>query len=72
MMKDFTMRERFKLEFRADVFNLLNHPQFQNGSFQQNLNQAPPPVNGITTTTNPAVTRLSSERELQLAVRIMF
>jgi hypothetical protein len=72
MMKDFTMRERFKLEFRADVFNLLNHPQFQNGSFQQNLNQAPPPANGITTTTNPAVTRLSSERELQLAVRIMF
>jgi hypothetical protein len=72
MMKDFTMRERFKLEFRADVFNLLNHPQFQNGSFQQNLNQAPPPVNSITTATNPAVTRLSSERELQLAVRIMF
>jgi hypothetical protein len=72
MMKDFTMRERFKLEFRADVFNLLNHPQFQNGSFQQNLSTAPPPVNGIITTTNPAVTRLSSERELQLAVRITF
>ncbi len=71
MMKDFTMRERFKLEFRADVFNLLNHPQFQNGSFQQNLSTATP-VNGITTTINPAVTRLSSERELQLAVRIMF
>ena len=72
MMKDFTMRERFKLEFRADVFNLLNHPQFQNGSFQQNLSQAPPAVNGVITTTNPAVTRLSSERELQLAVRITF
>ncbi len=72
MMKGITMKERFKLEFRADVFNLLNHPQFQNGSFQGNLNSAPPPVNGITTTTNPAVTRLSSERELQLAVRITF
>jgi len=71
MMKDFTMRERYKLEFRADVFNLLNHPQFQNGSFQQNLSTATP-VNGITTTINPAVTRLSSERELQLAVRITF
>ena len=72
MMKDFNLPEHFKLEFRADVFNLLNHPQFQNGSFQQNLSQAPPPVNGIITTTNPAVTRLSSERELQLAVRITF
>ena len=72
MMKDITIKERFTLEFRADVFNLLNHPQFQNGSFQGNLNSAPPPVNGITTTTNPAVTRLSTERELQLAVRITF
>jgi hypothetical protein len=71
MMKDFSLPERFKLEFRADVFNLLNHPQFQNGSFQQNLSTATP-VNGITTTINPAVTRLSSERELQLAVRITF
>jgi len=72
MMKDITIKERFKMEFRADVFNLMNHPQFQNGSFQGNLNSAPPPVNGITTTSNPAVTRLSTERELQLAVRITF
>ncbi|MGA7291342.1 MAG: hypothetical protein WBW85_02265, partial [Terriglobales bacterium] len=71
MMKDVTMKERYKLEFRADVFNLLNHPQFQNGSFQGNLSNGTV-ANGVTTTTNPLVTRLSSERELQLAVRITF
>jgi len=71
MMKDISLAERFKLEFRADVFNLLNHPQFQNGSFQQVLNNGSF-ANGVTTTTNPATTRYSSERQLQLAVRITF
>jgi hypothetical protein len=71
MMKDFRMAERFKLEVRADVFNLLNHPQFQNASFQTNLSNGTI-ANGITTTTNSAQTRFSSERQLQLAVRISF
>jgi outer membrane receptor protein involved in Fe transport len=71
MMKDFVMAERFKLEFRADVFNLLNHPQFQNGSFQTNLNNGSI-AGDITTTTGPALTRFSSARQLQLAVRFTF
>jgi hypothetical protein len=29
-MKDFPVRERLKLEFRADLFNILNHPNFAN------------------------------------------
>jgi hypothetical protein len=71
MMKDFTLHERLKAEFRVDAFNVLNHPQFQNGSFQANLGNGTV-LGNITTTTNPALTRLSSERELQFAVRIMF
>ncbi|HEY3929094.1 MAG TPA: carboxypeptidase regulatory-like domain-containing protein [Candidatus Koribacter sp.] len=29
LMKDFAITEGFKLEFRADIFNILNHPNFQ-------------------------------------------
>jgi outer membrane receptor protein involved in Fe transport len=71
MTKDISFGERFKLQFRADVFNLLNHPQFTNGSFHQALNDGTI-ASGITTTTNQAATRYSSERQLQLAVRITF
>ena len=71
MMKDFPIKDRVKVEFRADVFNLFNHPQFENGSFQQNLN-AGTVVDGITTTTNPLVVRLQSNREMQFAVRVTF
>jgi Carboxypeptidase regulatory-like domain len=71
MMKDFPIKERVKVEFRADVFNMFNHPQFQNGSFQQNLNQGTV-TNGITATTNPMVVRLQSNREMQFALRITF
>jgi hypothetical protein len=63
MMKDFAIENRFKLEFRGDFFNLLNHPQFANSSFQ---------TNALDTTPGIAATRFSSARELQLAVRITF
>jgi hypothetical protein len=71
MSKDFPIKDRAKIEFRADVFNLFNHPEFENGSFQQNLN-AGTVVGGITTTTNPLVVRLQSNREMQFAVRVTF
>lgn len=72
MMKDFPIKERVKAEFRVDVFNLFNHPQFQNGSFQQNLNSGTVDSGGITTTVNPLVVRLQSNREMQFAFRITF
>jgi hypothetical protein len=71
MTKDFKVRERAKVEFRADVFNLLNHPQFANGSFVNAISNGTISGN-ITTTTGTATTRFSSERQLQLAVRITF
>jgi hypothetical protein len=71
MMKDFTFAERYKAEFRVDAFNLLNHPQFQNASFYDDVANFTP-VNGITTTTNNAQTRFSSARQLQFAFRFTF
>lgn len=69
MMKGFRMTERFRLEFRADVFNLLNHPQFINGSFSGNINSTTVSGNRYF---NTAQARLASERELQFALRIIF
>ena len=66
MMKDIKMAERAMLEFRADVFNLFNHPQFTNSSFNTSMGT------GGTGTTSGASTRYSSERQLQFAVRITF
>jgi hypothetical protein len=66
MVKDFRMGERFTLQFRGEFFNLLNTPQFANGSFNTNVG------NGGSGTKQGAQTRNSSERELQLAVRITF
>lgn len=72
MMKDFALyKERVKGEIRVDCFNMFNHPEFENGSFQQNLNQGVVSGN-ITTTTNPLVVRLQSNREMQFAFRLTF
>ncbi len=68
MMKDFRMTERFKLQFRADVFNLLNHPQFTNSSYDTNFSD----VKSDGSIYGTAQTRLASERELQFALRVTF
>ena len=73
LMKDVKIHERYTLQGRAEVFNLLNTPQFQNGSFNANVsNPCFAPVNGIVTTCGGASTRFSSERQLQLVLRLAF
>jgi len=63
IFKNFSVTERAALQFRAEDFNLLNHPQFAN------------PDTNVNDGTNFGVinaTRASSSRELQLALRVMF
>jgi carboxypeptidase family protein len=69
IMKDFRLTERFRAQFRVDAFNLFNHPQFQNGSFNTGINLA---GGSATMTTQGAQVRQFSERQMQFAFRLTF
>jgi hypothetical protein len=59
--RTFKIRERFSLEFRAEAYNLFNHPQFQFPG--ATIGTATAGVIGATAVPN---------RELQMAVRLVF
>jgi hypothetical protein len=62
VFKTFRMTERFRLEFRSDFFNTLNHPSFSNPSANISV---PTQVGQIFGTT-------SSPRSIQFALRLTF
>jgi hypothetical protein len=69
LTKEFKVRkvsEQFHIQFRAEAFNLLNHPSFQNPNTTIFAGAALNPSAGKITATN------SSPRQLQLALKIMF
>jgi hypothetical protein len=63
--KNFAIMERFKVQFRLDAFNALNHPQL--GFPNQNVN----PTNPATTSTAITST-IGDNRDLQLALKVLF
>ena len=66
LLKNFAFTERFKLQFRADAFNMWNHTQFKgdanNGGIS--LNQGSSNFGAVTAAFDP--------REFQLALKLMF
>lgn len=65
--KNTAIKERFSLQFRAEAFNLLNHPNF--GQPQNNLAVT---TFGQVTSTRTTRGDLGSSRQLQLGVKLLF
>ncbi len=63
--KNFSIKERFRVQFRLDAFNALNHPQL--GFPNQNVN----PTNPAKTSTAITST-IGDNRDLQAAIKVLF
>ena len=68
LFKDFSLTERQKVQFRAEFFNVFNHPQFSNPNAA--LNNLP--LFGRTTGTVNTIEGFNSRRQLQFALRYSF
>ena len=60
MIKNFPIHERYKVQFRAEAFNLFNHPNFNN------------PNGNVSAATFGTITAAGAPRVLQLALKAMF
>lgn len=61
VLKDFTLYERFKMQFRAEAFNMPNHP-----------NWGGPASNISTTATVGKISSRGQERQVQFGLKILF
>ena len=61
LFKDIPIHERLRMQFRAEVFNLLNHPQFDNPNTVIGSPQA-----GVISG------QVNSPRDIQLALKLLF
>ena len=68
--KDTALTERFKLEFRAEFFNSLNHPEFAQPTVANNTANIQSPTFGVVTTTGTF--RGATPRIGQFALRLTF
>ncbi len=76
LRRDFSISERLKLQFRAEAFNVLNHPQF--AAFDPNVTDGPG-VFGYATSTLAnqgsalnALYETGGPRSLQLSLKLRF
>jgi hypothetical protein len=70
LQKEMPLTERLKLEFRAEAFNLLNHPIF--GDPDSDVSDGPGVFGVITSQLNTGATGIGSSRRLQFMLRLEF
>ncbi|HEX4275446.1 MAG TPA: TonB-dependent receptor [Bryobacteraceae bacterium] len=81
LLKNFSIRERTKVQFSAQFFNLLNHAQFVPGFINRVDNPSVPNISGNVFNyqtpgnpifNNPEAVFSSNPRNIQLALKILF
>jgi hypothetical protein len=63
MFKGFQLSDRFSMQFRAEVFNILNHPNFNAPNFGGNGVVAVGGSGSVTTPPNPHFGEVGSTRD---------
>jgi len=64
------LTERLQLQFRTEVFNIFNHPQY--GSPQANLSSGPSVFGSILSTVNTGPVGTGTPRQMQFVLRAEF
>jgi hypothetical protein len=62
VFKNFQLSERFRLEFRSEFFNIVNHPNFQGSSINDDFDATGA---GSLTAANPS-------RQIQFALKLYY
>ena len=70
LQREVPLTEQFKLEFRAEAFNLLNHPIY--GDPDSDVSDGPGEFGVITTQLNSGATGTGTSRRLQFMLRLEF
>jgi hypothetical protein len=76
LRRDFPLHERLKLQFRAEAFNVLNHPNF--GAIENSLTEGPTLFGRVIATLNNSLGGIGSlyqiggPRSIQLALKVIF
>ncbi|MCC7496066.1 MAG: carboxypeptidase regulatory-like domain-containing protein [Bryobacterales bacterium] len=70
LTRNIQLSEPLRLQFRADAFNLFNHPQY--GVPQSNLSAGPGNFGAILTTLNTSPVGTGTPRQIQFMLRLSF